>query len=66
MTIEGEVGYFHGSVSKQTSQPAGLGVFKNEERVHCGDFSDGAFADGNQGSLNKNAKVLRLTKQKSL
>lgn len=66
MKIEGEVGNLYRYVSKQTSQPAGLGVFKNEERVHYGDFSDGAFADGNQMSVNKNAKVLQLTKQTSL
>ena len=51
-TIEGESGYFYGSVSKQTGQPAGKGVLKTDDGwVHCDDFRDGTFADGNQVSV---------------
>ena len=66
-TIEGETGYFYGSVSKQTGQPAGAGVFKTVGGwIHCGNFRDGTFADGNQVSVNAKENVLRLTRQKSL
>ncbi len=66
-TIEGESGYFYGSVSKQTGQPAGAGVLKTDDGwIHCGDFKNGTFADGNQVSVNKKEYVLRLTRQKSL
>ena len=52
-TIEGESGYFYGSVSKQTGQPAGAGVFVTDDGwIHCGDFRDDTFADGNQVSVN--------------
>ena len=50
--IEGEEGYFFGSVSKTTGFPDGYGVFKTGDWVLCGKVEHGYFADGRKVSVN--------------
>ena len=52
--IEGEKGYFYGSVSKTTGSPDGYGVFKTDNWVHCGKVEHGHFADERKVSVSQN------------
>jgi len=52
--IEGEKGYFCGSVSKATGSPDGYGVFKADNWVHCGKLEHNNFADGRKVSVSAN------------
>ena len=54
--IEGEKGYFHGSVSKKTGSPDGYGVFKTGDWVHCGKVGQGRFTDGRKVSATATEK----------
>ena len=51
--IEGEKGYFYGSVSKTTGSPDGYGVFKTNDWVHCGKVERDRFAEGRKVSVSK-------------
>ncbi len=52
-SIEGEKGYFYGSVSKTTGSPDGYGVFKTDDWVHCGKVEHGHFEDGRKVSVSR-------------
>jgi hypothetical protein len=52
--IEGEKGYFYGSVSKITGSPDGYGVFTADDWVHCGKVELGHFTDGRKVSVSEN------------
>ena len=58
--IEGESGFFYGSICKLKNLPEGCGVFVTDEWVHCGAVKDGLFSDGRRVSAKKGAKVLKL------
>ena len=65
--IEGEKGYFYGSVEKQTDEPSGEGVFKAENGwIRCGRVLNGTFTDGRRVSVNKDICELRLDDSKRL
>ncbi len=49
--IEGETGYFYGSVSNTTGYPEGYGVYTTEDWVHCGKVEHGHFKDGRKVSV---------------
>ena len=51
--IEGEKGWFYGSVRKWTGLPDGLGVFVTGPWLQCGKVKDGLFDDGRRVSINK-------------
>jgi hypothetical protein len=63
-TIEGDSGVFFGIVRKSSNLPDGYGIFKFGQWVHCGKFKDGVFDEGRKVSVNKVAKLLKLTNQK--
>ena len=63
--IEGEKGYFYGSVCIITGSPDGYGVFKTGDWVHCGKVEQGHFTDGRKVSANSESKVLKLVNTKS-
>ena len=59
-TIENEVGFFYGSVSIQTEQPSGYGVFVTDEWIHCGEVLDGAFSGSGKVSMNKISTAFQI------
>ena len=51
--IEGEEGYFYGSVSITTGSPDGYGVFLTGDWVHCGKVEHDHVTDGRKVSANR-------------
>ena len=63
--IEGEKGYFYGSVNNTTSSPDGYGVFDTGDWVNCGKVENGHYTDGRRVSINSEAKVFKLVNKQS-
>ena len=65
--IDGEKGYFLGSVEKQTDRPSGEGVFEAENGwIRCGRVLNGTFTDGRRVNVNKDILELHLDDSKRL
>jgi hypothetical protein len=64
--IDGIFGEFQGIFCRQTDHPDGYGVFKVADWVHCGEVKDGKFLEGRKVSVNKEAKLLKLTNSRLL
>ena len=66
-TIEGEKGLFYGIVCKLSLLPDGYGVFvETSGWVNCGQVKDGVYLEGRKVSVNKFAKLLKLSNRKFL
>ena len=65
-TIEGDLGEFFGIVHKSSNLPDGVGVFKSGDWLHCGKFKAGLLQDSRKVSVNREARLLKLTNQKCL
>jgi hypothetical protein len=64
-TIESWSGVFVGIVRKSNCLPDGLGVFVTSDGwIHCGRVRDGLLQEGRIVSVNKDAKILKLTCKK--
>ncbi len=63
-TIEEDSGEFFGIVRKSSGLPDGCGVFKSGDWVHFGQVKNGIYQDGRKVSVNKVAKLLKLTNKK--
>ena len=63
--IEGWSGVFYGIVRKSSGLPDGFGVFVTSDGwTHCGRVKDGLLQEGRIVSVNKDAKILKLTCKK--